>query len=1050
MRGRRRLPSLALALLLASAGALPGQGLSSAAIAGRVQDASGTPLPSAALEVRQSATGEMWRPRLSSDGRFVLEHVSPGPYRIVARAIGFQPLVLEGILLRAGDRHEAVITLQPGPATLPLIQATTTGSPREDHSAGLRRVLSPEEIRHLPNVQRNLINLLVPSPVVRTDLGGWNGALAAFQLDGGQGTDLYAGTHAGAPIFGAALPVDAIAEVATLAPPYDARWGQVFSGVFAISSLRGTNTWRRSLQVVFQNEDFVARPAASTATDAPFANWSLGAILAGPLIRDRLHIAAVADYTRFERRDTGPFVTDTTGGADVARTGVSLESATRFHRILRERWGLAAGTLGASNTVRPRWDLWARASLLVGRAGVVELTQRVARGTEAGTLGPAGTRPSLPAPYLTGSIAREDRRSILETRLIWRVQPAGRWSNELVAGWRRLRDDCAPAGGFPRVLVAVDQGLLAAGADSTCTTTHIRQTSFEVSGHASILLGRHLVTAGLHAEWFQVDDPVLVGSQGLWQFASLDSLEAGVAQRYERVRPGPLAPDGPSTTFRVHSVGFYAQDRIRIGERFVLTAGLRVDRPTLPDPGRTNPAVLVGLGLDTGAPPDPVFLLGPRIGLTWDVRERGAVQLRAGAGLFTGRPPYRWYSGIQRGSGGEQTLLLCQGTQTPPFDPRQQPDVCGDGGRPIGQISAYAPDLRFPRTAQASIGVSAGLAAGIGLAADLVYGRALNTFRYRDANLTAPIGAATGEANRPLYGGLSPSGTAQPSRRIPELGPVVLVDGGHGDRAISASLILSRPLRGRWSAEAGYVWTRSEDRQSITTFDPLLSLGGTPLVGTHDQRERATSLFGAPHRVHALAALRLPLRTTVSLLYVANPGRPFSWVVDGDANGDGIGRPATGFNDLIYVPQDVRPGGDIRLVMAPDNAPADAATYATLDSLIEAHGCLRNRRGRLAERNGCRNGWTMFLNARLNIDLPFAGTRGMDLGLDVYNVLNLLHGTWGQTRETARGPVVRLLRLVGWDGAEGRGIYRLNTPPTAQVNEALSRWRLQLSARYRY
>lgn len=1034
---------------LALPAALWAQGLTSAAIEGTIRDPTGQPVATAVVEVRNTGSGERWQPRLDRDGRFVLEHVPPGSYQVEARAVGFLAARLEGINLAGGDRFQAVLALVPAPMGLEELRVTTAPIRQPGgSSSGPRSVLTAEQIARVPNVQRNLLNLLVPSPqTFRTDINGWNGALSAIQVDGIQGKDPYSGGYAGAPIFGAPLPVEAIEELATLAPPYDARWGQVTSGVFSIASLRGTNDWTGSAYGVFQNEHLVGSSADATA---PFTSWSAGATVMGPVIPDRLHLALVADYTHFGRADRGPFVTDTANGADVDRTGVSLESASRFQQILHNQWDLDAGTLGPSNTRRPRWDVWGKLSLQLGTAGVVDLTQRMGDGKESGTMGPAGNRPSLPAPYLTGSTSRDDLRHVAETRIVWRVQPGNRWSNELVGGWLSFRDRCRPTGDFPRIVTNVDLGGIAAGVDSTCGTTDVQQRSFELSEHATILLGPHLLTGGVHAEWFNVTDGVLVGSQGDWQFDSLEDLAAGRASGYARVLPGPLAPDGPLTRFAVQSFGFYLQDRIALGERLALTVGLRADRPGVPDTGRTNPTVQEALGLTTGATIRAQVLVAPRIGLTWDVAGGGRTVVRAGTGVFTGRPPYRWLSGIYRGSGAEQTLLSCRGSDVPTFDPVNQPTACGGGGRPLGQINVYAPDLRFPQTVQASVGASHLLPAGLTLSADLVYGYGLSTFRYTDANLQSVVRFAAGEAGRPMYGTISPTGTVVTARRAPSLGPVVLVDRGRGDRTFNTSISLSRAMTTWWSAEAGYLWTRSEDRQSVTGFDPLLNFGATPLVGTHADRALAPSLFGATHRIYALASVRLPFRSTFSLLYVGNTGSLYSYVVDGDGNADGIGRSSTGFNDLIYVPRDARPGGDIVLLSPSGTGLADAGAYAALDSLIEREPCLRDRRGQLAARNGCRNGWVSFLNARLVIPVPAPFGHRLELGADVFNVLNLIHSGWGQTRETARGPAVRLLRLVGWDATGDRGFYRLNPPPGPRVNEALSRWRLQFTARYRY
>src|SRR2546422_4523289 len=44
----------------------------------------------------------------------------------------------------------------------------------------------------------------------------------------------------------------------------------------------------------------------------------------------------------------------------------------------------------------------------------------------------------------------------------------GRWSNELITSYERLRDDCVPNATFPRIGVRADVGQLFAGPNFTC------------------------------------------------------------------------------------------------------------------------------------------------------------------------------------------------------------------------------------------------------------------------------------------------------------------------------------------------------------------------------------------------------------------------------------------------------------------------------------------------------------------------------------------------------------------------------------------------------
>jgi hypothetical protein len=45
---------------------------------------------------------------------------------------------------------------------------------------------------------------------------------------------------------------------------------------------------------------------------------------------------------------------------------------------------------------------------------------------------------------------------------------------------------------------------------------------------------------------------------------------------------------------------------------------------------------------------------------------------------------------------------------------------------------------------------------------------------------------------------------------------------------------------------------------------------------------------------------------------------------------------------------------------------------------------------------------------------------------------------------------VSLLELVGYDRANGRGIYHVLAPPRHELDVHATRWRMQLSAKYTF
>ena len=166
-----------------------------------------------------------------------------------------------------------------------------------------------------------------------------------------------------------------------------------------------------------------------------------------------------------------------------------------------------------------------------------------------------------------------------------------------------------------------------------------------------------------------------------------------------------------------------------------------------------------------------------------------------------------------------------------------------------------------------------------------------------------------------------------------------------------------------------------------------------------------------------------------------------------------------GANDPVYLPLNAAPGGDIDLVVRKGDgwfAPAPPAIYAQLDSLIRSEGCLQQQRGQLMRVNSCRNGWLGFLNAQVVKRIPLRNQHGVDVAMEIFDVLNLLNSRWGTYRlsvdnsgNVLGGSGVALLQLVGYDVAKGQGLYSLILP-NARYRTFASQWRVQLGLRYSY
>lgn len=124
-----------------------------AAIRGTVRDAAGAPLPGASVYLSGTTRGAS----ADADGRFRIEAIPPGAYRVVGSLVGYQPDVRE-MRIQAGDDRPVVLTLSATTLALGTVEVEAERDRRwrrrlawferallgESDNAGATEILNPE------------------------------------------------------------------------------------------------------------------------------------------------------------------------------------------------------------------------------------------------------------------------------------------------------------------------------------------------------------------------------------------------------------------------------------------------------------------------------------------------------------------------------------------------------------------------------------------------------------------------------------------------------------------------------------------------------------------------------------------------------------------------------------------------------------------------------------------------------------------------------------------------------------------------------------------
>ena len=1060
----RRVVALVSLFVLATvvAGTAAAQGVTSASITGKVAQEGGQPLEGATIVVTNTTTGQRFQVVTRAGGRFNIENLPPGgPYTVEVRAIGYQAGRRTGVRLELGQRYASDFSLKA--AVIEVQELVVTG--QQDAlinrgRTGSASSISEAAVGGLPSANRNFTDLIVTSPaVVATpnggpSIGGSNNRFNNIQIDGSANNDLFGLGSSGAPggqTSGRPIPLGAVKEFQVLVAPFDVRQGGFTGGLVNAVTKSGDNTYRGDIFAYRQNTGLVSEWPHPKPAD--FSLWQFGGFASGPIVRDKAQF-----FVTFERQTKstpygGVLVNDfdpTNGTAYCDRYVVAIAAL-----------GQSAGSCGGYTFTNPNLNLFGKVTAQAGSTGQLELSLNYAN-SENQTLARSST-----ADYnLTGGGYSQTNNN-LTPRLKWTNIFGGRFNNEAIMAYSRIRDNRPPNTPFPTVIVDAGNYNLVSGAERFSQANSLNQDIWELTDNLSFDVGAHRLTLGTHNEFFGFTNVFFPQSIGQWTFSSIDSLEAGLPQRFDRALPAAVAgipggrADGPISDFEVRQFGLYAQDQFTPFKNFNVTLGVRADIPTFPLTPPSNPKFSTAFPeLDTGAFPSGNTLWSPRLGFNYDPMGNSDLIVRGGVGVFSGRPPYVWLSNAYGNSGLEQAQLACNGAANVPvfgnfgIDPNNQPTTCRTGagaGAPTPTINFFDPNFKFPQSLRVNVGVDKRLPWGMVANVDLMYANNFKSLYQMDVNLTGlsgGSGALAGEGGRLIYG-TKPATGNNPINAIKRSALFSNVI-GHYNRGLDYSysgIFQLQKRAGMMEFSAGYTRSRSFDMMSQTSSIAFSNYGFATLDGPLNDRHLRTSVFDRPNKVTFSTVTHLPYHVDVGLTYIGVSGSPYGYVINGDANGDGVGSRER--NDLVYVPTD---STDITLgsTTVVYTGAALTAKWDSLNTYINGESCLSGSRGKLMERNSCRNPWANFVNLRLSWStVTYRGQR-IELSADVFNVLHLVNKDWGLVKETSSFEGATMLRRTGFDATNDRNRYDLSLPKREIIQTTASRTKLLLGARYTF
>jgi hypothetical protein len=1076
--------ALVFSMLLAPA--LRAQGVTTGAITGKVTDASGQPVVLADVRIVNRSTGYATSTRTRDNGLFLVQGLEVGgPYTVTVRAIGQQPYQRDNIdvELSQATRVDVRLTAQ----AVELEGIVVAGAVTPDFSPtrqGVGTQISDSLVRRIPTFSRDFIDQLKLSPQVvfpATGAASGGGAYNRFNtitVDGANQSERFnlSATNGvpGGGSRGKIVSIDAVKEFRVSFTPSDVRQGN-FAGMLVNAVTKsGTNEFHGGASYTYRNNTdvlglkLVGEGLRASPLDVKQYSFYLG----GPIIRDRLHFFVAPEFQEKTQPALGPYYLN--GQPSPEAPSVPLDSLTRIANIMQSTYNFDVGTTGIVNIDNPLRNLFGRIDFQISpvhRLVVREILNHDENGSFSRNIGNFQTSPlnqnqgfRFGSNGFTGVTKNNSTTAQLYSNF------AGGLSNELIVGYSTINDERQVVVQSPEVGVGVNVGgtkrAVTFGTEQFSPGNLLDQKIFEVVNNLTIPMGAHTLTVGGRLDFTHIFNNFAQGSFGVYTFPTIDSLAAGTPSGYAVGYANSQNPKDIPADFHVRVYSLYGQDQWAVNNRLTITAGLRADIPTLPDHASQNDALTNALaaaglpGVRTDVVPKTRVLFSPRLGFNYDPTGDQLNQIRGTLGIFTGPPPYILLGNAYANTGLGLVRLSCTGLQTPTFtlDVNSLPKACAGQAVPApGQAGTVGVNVTDPNFKYAQyLGLSAGfdrrLPYGFVLTVEGIYRKAINGVLIRDLDIKGPriVGGQvyTDRDGRVLYADtINANGTVpfdaahRNGRWLDSLNHVAFTEGmiqvtnQSKDFNYSLSGQLTRRFSDRFEGTVAYTYTKSEDVQSLTSDRAISNWrNGRQLSEAHEDLQTSTSVFSRPGRFLAYGTYTLPWKTVstdITVYYERSSGVPYSYVANGDLNGDGYNG-----NDLLYIPHDATDPNEIRIGTGVNAAFVQNVVAAqAFNRFIDAQPCLAKQRGHIMKRDSCRSPAQDRLDISIRQSIPQYRGHQLALQLDIFNFLNFLNKDWGLIKLPTLSPTFPDQRALS---QSGRGAGPLSQSiPTFTFNTSL-------------
>jgi outer membrane receptor protein involved in Fe transport len=643
MSARRSVVSTLAAAALAVAA--PGRAQStSATIRGTVMDDSGG-LPGASIVAREATGGFSFAATSGPDGGFTLAGLRPGSYDITVTMEQYRPAarrlqVLVGQTIVLDFRLTADLVYAEN--------VTVVGELAVDiRTSQIATNVTTEQIRDLPQNDRNFLNFAALAPGVRVNAGSETtkevtaGALPGFNtnvfIDGvSYKNDILLGGVVGQDSSrGNPFPQNAVQEFRVLSQNFKAELEKASSAAITAVTKSGGNLWAGDVFLLYQDKGLVAQDtfAEARGEEKPtYERFQGGASVGGPIVADKMAFFGSYEYNR-QNRDKSVFF-----GGSPSRPSQDLSAFLgTFDSPFRSHLGFA------------------KLSYQPSAGQTLDLSYSLRAEEELKEFGDQRSEQSA-ADFTTD----------VNTATLRHLTTHSSWINEASLTFQRFKWNTVPRN--PDLIGQDFQGVLRiGGADTEQLFVQDRLALRNDLSRFAHWHGNHMLKAGVVLSRMKYDVTKFFTANPVFRYRSAEAFAFPFEAQY--------GVGDPTLNARNTEVGLFLQDDWNATSRLTLNAGIRWDYETNQlNNDYVTPANVVA-AVSGFVPPNyftdgddrPAFkgAFQPRIGFSYDLGGEGRTVVFGGYG--------RYYDRVLYNSGLDERFRLQFAVRTFRFSADGQP-----------------------------------------------------------------------------------------------------------------------------------------------------------------------------------------------------------------------------------------------------------------------------------------------------------------------------------------------------------------------------------------